>query len=68
MLLHIHVIRGKTRTEVEIDSEAMISDLLEQIGVNRETVLIRLNQDLAVEEERLEDGDVVEIITAISGG
>ncbi len=68
MPMHVQIIRGKTRTEVEIDPEAKISDLLEQIGVNRETVLIRLNQDLVVEEERLEDGDVVEIITAISGG
>ncbi len=68
MPINIQVVRGKTRSVIEVEPDSTIADLMEQIGVNRETVLTRLNDEVAVEEERLKGGDVVEIIMAISGG
>ena len=47
---------------------ARVDDLLEKLGINRETVLVRLNNKVCVEEEILREGDKVEIIKAISGG
>ncbi|MEE9594050.1 MAG: MoaD/ThiS family protein [Candidatus Hydrothermarchaeales archaeon] len=68
MSIEVQIIRGKTLSLIEVEPDSTIADLMEQIGVNRETVLTRLNDEVAVEEERLKGGDVVEIIMAISGG
>lgn len=68
MSIEVQIIRGKTLSVIEVEPDSTIADLMEQIGVNRETVLTRLNDEVAVEEERLKGGDVVEIIMAISGG
>jgi|Deesub1362A_J573_1020465.scaffolds.fasta_scaffold00098_35 sulfur carrier protein ThiS len=53
---------------VILDEGSTINDLLKKLGINRETVLIRRNGKLCIEEEVLNDRDSVEIIPAISGG
>ncbi len=68
MAIRINIVRGKARSAIEADAGSTIAKVLELIGVNRETVLVRLNGDVAIEEEAVEDGDVVEVITAVSGG
>lgn len=45
-----------------------IVSLLQKLGINRETVLVRKNGSISVEEEEMKEGDTVEIIKAISGG
>ncbi|MFQ5816325.1 MAG: MoaD/ThiS family protein [Candidatus Hydrothermarchaeaceae archaeon] len=68
MAIKIRLTRGRTRSTIEAEASCTIAGLLARIGVNRETVLVRLNGEVAVEEETLRDGDEVEIITAVSGG
>ena len=45
-----------------------VSDLLEELGINRETVVTVVNGEITVEEETLVDGDEIKIISAVSGG
>lgn len=59
---------GRRCSNFEIEAGSTLVDLLEIIGINRETALVRLNGEIAVEEETLRDGDSVEVIMAISGG
>ncbi|MEE8168300.1 MAG: MoaD/ThiS family protein [Candidatus Hydrothermarchaeales archaeon] len=59
--------RDKSST-VELDEDSTISCLLERLEINRETVLVMVNQEIRVEEEMLKQGDEVEIIMAVSGG
>ena len=42
--------------------------LLKALGMQRERVVVRRNLMVLIEEEKLCDGDVVEIIPIISGG
>ncbi len=55
-------------SHVEVGEGSCISELLEELGLNRETVIVRLNEEVRVEEEPLKPGDKVEIIKAVSGG
>jgi sulfur carrier protein len=66
--MKISVRQGKKIEIVNVGQNATINDLLEQLGINRETVLVRRNGKITIEEEILKEGDSVEIIQAISGG
>lgn len=64
----VEVIHEGNRRIVNLGEGVRIENLLNELGINRETVLVRLNNEVCVEEETLKDGDKVEIIKAISGG
>jgi thiamine biosynthesis protein ThiS len=57
--------------EAEINipgKRATINDLLKEIGTNRESVVVAVNGEIKIEEEALTEGDVVKLISAVSGG
>lgn len=60
--------RESTSVSYELLEESTILDLLEEIDVNLETVVVRLNGMIVPEEDVLEDGDDLEIISVVSGG
>jgi len=47
---------------------ALVSVLLERLGINRESVLVVRNGELIPGDQRIEDTDEVEIRPVISGG
>lgn len=53
---------------MKIKCDTTIAKLLEELGVNRETVLVSKNGEITLEEDTLKEGDKVEIIRIISGG
>lgn len=53
---------------MKIKCDTTIAKLLEELGVNRETVLVSKNGEITLEEDTLKKGDEVEIIRIISGG
>ena len=53
---------------MKIENDTTIARLLEVLGINRETVLVSKNGEIAVEEDTLTTGDTVEIIKIVSGG
>ncbi len=59
---------GNKESELSIGEGDTIAQLLDHLGINRETVLVRLNGEIRTEEEQLADGDDVLIIRAITGG
>ncbi len=66
--VRVEVVQEGSRKSLRLRKGDRIDDLLEKLGINRETVLVRLNNKVCVEEEILREGDKVEIIKAISGG
>ena len=66
--VRVEVVHEGRRRGMMLRRGARVDDLLEKLGINRETVLVRLNNKVCVEEEILREGDKVEIIKAISGG
>jgi len=53
---------------MKIKKDGTIVGLLEELGINRETVVVSKNGEIAIEEEALKKGDEIEIIKIVSGG
>jgi sulfur carrier protein len=54
--------------EVEMEEGATVQDLLNRLGYDRESVLVRRGRRLVVEEERLSDGEELEVLRVVTGG
>ena len=61
------ILDGKERT-MKTGGSSTVMHLLRDLGINRETVLVRKNGEICVEEEKIKEGDDIEIIKTISGG
>ena len=56
------------RRELEIPGPSTVAALLEELGVNPESVLVIQGDTLVTRDARLADADVVEIRPVTSGG
>ena len=59
--------QGKKHS-VKLKQGSSVKDLLEEMGINPETVLVGKNSEIVPDTEPLGEGDSIEIIRAISGG
>ncbi len=66
--MEVTVKRGRHKSKHRIKRGTTISGLLEQMKIDRETVIVRINKRIVSEEEELRDGVEIEIIMAVSGG
>jgi len=66
--MEITVKVGDNEDTMEFSGEKTIKDLLESIEIATETVVIKKNNYIVIDEELMEDGDVIEIIQVIYGG
>lgn len=64
----VRVIGQRVAREIKVPQKTRIADLLDKLGQNRETIVVRLNGKIVAEEERLADGDSVEILPVVTGG
>jgi sulfur carrier protein len=54
--------------EVEVAGPKRVKDLLAELDVNPDTVLVIREATLVTRDQRLDDGDEIEIRPVISGG
>jgi thiamine biosynthesis protein ThiS len=59
---------GEEPKDMEITEGAKVLDLLRGLGINRETVLVKLNGKIVPEEEELKEGAEVKIFKVVTGG
>jgi sulfur carrier protein len=66
--MDIEVIIGEDTLEKSIPENSSIKELLKLLEIPTETVVVKRNQTIVIEEETINDGDIIEIIKVIYGG
>ena len=59
---------GRDETELDLPEGSTVEELLGRLGIERETVVVKINDKISPESERLSDGDEVLIIPIVTGG
>ncbi len=52
----------------ELNNGSIVSDLLKNLKINPVTVIVSRNNELILEDEKLNDNDELKILSVISGG
>ena len=66
--MKIKLIIGEKEEIMEISGDKTIKNLLEMIDIPSETVVVKKNDSIVIDEESIEDGDLIEVIQVIYGG
>jgi sulfur carrier protein len=66
--MQVKVIIGEEESTSEIPEDYTIKELLKRLKIPLETVVVKKNQLIVIEEELIQNGDTIEIIKVIYGG
>lgn len=66
--MEVTVIVGEDEKKMNVDGGKTVKDILQMMEIPVETVVVKKNQAIIIEEEPVEDGDVIEVIKVIYGG
>ena len=66
--INLFIDRENKRSILELAGNSIVSDLLAKLNLNPVTVIVSRNNELVLEDEKLNDGDDVKILSVISGG
>lgn len=66
--MEITVIFGKKRENREVQENTTIKEVLDAMDISSETVVVKRNNEIVMDEESLEDEDIIEVIRVIYGG
>lgn len=61
------VYQGKRRKFI-VPAKSTVSDLMKKAGVNKQTVLIKVGDQIIPDDEKLKGGERVEALVIVSGG
>ena len=62
------LIRNPQRRELELSGQRKVGQLIDELGLNPESVIVVRGEELLTRDDLLRENDAVEIISAISGG
>ncbi|MFN3179714.1 MAG: sulfur carrier protein TtuB [Thermus sp.] len=62
------VLRLPERKEVEVKGDRPLKEVLLDLGLNPETVVVIRGEELLTLDERVGEGETLEVLSAISGG
>lgn len=66
--MKIKLIIGDKEEFIEISDNKTVKNLLDIVEIASETVVVKKNDCIVIDEELVEDGDLIEIIQVIYGG
>jgi len=66
--MKIKLIIGEKEEILEISGDKTVKNLLEVMDIASETVVVKKNDSIVIDEESIEDGDLIEVIQVIYGG
>ena len=62
------ILRLPERKEVEVRGGRPLREVLEELGLNPETVVAVRGEELLTSDERVGEEETIEVLSAISGG
>jgi sulfur carrier protein len=66
--MKVKLIIGEKEEIMEITGDKTVKNLLEVMEIASETVVVKKNDCIVIEEELVEEGDLIEVIQVIYGG
>lgn len=66
--MEITVIYKENEYKKEIKENTTIKELLDLMNISSETVVVKRNNEIVIDEENVHDEDVIEVIRVIYGG
>lgn len=66
--VHVFIDRENKTTNIELSNNALVIDLLNKLKINPVTVIVSRNNELILEDEKLNEGNEIKILSVISGG
>ncbi len=66
--MQVKVIFGEKNLTEDVPEDYTIKELLKKLEIPSETVVVKKNQSIVIEEELIQEGDTLEIIKVIFGG
>ncbi|MEK6946367.1 MAG: MoaD/ThiS family protein [Nanoarchaeota archaeon] len=64
----VFVDRENKNIKIELDNNFSVLGLLKKLKINPVTVIVSRNNELILEDEKLNDQDEIKILSVISGG
>ena len=68
MNIGVFIDKENKNTSLELESNSTVSDLLKKLNINPATVIVSRNNELIMEDEKLDNNDDIKILSVISGG
>ena len=59
--------RGRKK-DIQLNDKARVSDIFQKTEINPETVIVKRNDEILTEDEKLKENDNIELIRIVSGG
>ncbi|MBI2654250.1 MoaD/ThiS family protein [Candidatus Woesearchaeota archaeon] len=66
--INVFIDRENKKAKLELNNGSVVSDLLNQLKINPVTVIVSRNNELILEDEKLNDNDEIKVLSVISGG
>jgi sulfur carrier protein ThiS len=67
-MVMIRVRMPQKKRELEIPGPRRVEDILAEAGVRPTTVIVTRGKQLLTKDQRVEDGDTIDILSVVSGG
>lgn len=66
--ISIFIDRENKNTTVQLTDNPKVADLLKELSINPVTVIVSRDNELILEDEKLNNNDKIKILSVISGG
>ena len=67
-MVMIRVRMPQKKRELEVPGPRRVGDILAEAGVRPTTVIVTRGKQLLTKDQRVEDGDTIDILSVVSGG
>ena len=66
--VRVFIDRENKNIKLDLENNSIVTDLLKKLNINPVTVIVSRNNELILEDEKLNNNDEIKILSVISGG